>query len=200
MATHQPRETRSSGTLKRGELVASMRTLGDRWKWPKDNVQRFINALKTKTAIETVSETPDGTVYRIVNYDTYAVSANGDRDSERDSDSDRSATEARQEQEQKHLRRTDLPQKRKHRLPDDWVPSDSHRERAARDHLNLDGQAEKFRNHHLAKGTVMLDWDRAFFTWLGNSVDFARNGHTSNKPPGKRPGYLTPAPRYHADS
>ena len=54
-------------------MVASLRTLGNRWHWDYRRVQRFMNGLKTRTAIETVRETPDGTVYAIVNYDTYSV-------------------------------------------------------------------------------------------------------------------------------
>lgn len=101
MATRCARETASSGTLERAEIVASLRTLGERWRWSKDRVKRFMSELEVRTAIETVRETPDGTVYRIVKYDTYAPSANGQRDTKRDTKRDRGETAARQEQEVK---------------------------------------------------------------------------------------------------
>lgn len=44
---------------------------------------------------------------------------------------------------------------------------------------------DNFKNYHLAKGTVMLDWDAAWRTWVGNESRF--NGHRS--PPNR------PAPR-----
>jgi hypothetical protein len=59
-----------------------------------------MSELEVRTAVMRVRETPDGTVYRIVNYDTYAVHANGQRDSERDAKRDRSETGARQEQQE----------------------------------------------------------------------------------------------------
>jgi hypothetical protein len=99
MATRKARETAASGTLERGEIVASLRTLGERWRWSKDRVKRFMSELEVRTAIKTVRETPDGTVYHIVNYDTYAVARDSNRDSESDSKRDSGETAARQEQE-----------------------------------------------------------------------------------------------------
>lgn len=107
MATHQPRKVRDH-VLGRGELIASVRTLGDRWKWSKSRVERFMSDLEARTSIETVCGTPDGTVYRVVNYDDYAVLATPKRDSERDSKRDTSGTAAGQEQEQKHSNNNSL--------------------------------------------------------------------------------------------
>ena len=184
MATHRPRETRNSGWLQPGELVASLRTFGERWCWSKDKVWRFMSDLKTRTAIETVRETPDGTVYRIVNYDSYATSPDTERDTERDANRDRSETEARQEQqENKTTPPVGPPRKRSHVLPEGWVPNDAHRERAAKEGVDLDRETEKFRAHHEAKGSTFKSWDKAFTTWLLKAGDFAqrdgRNGASS---------------------
>lgn len=66
-------------------------------------------------------------------------------------------------------------QKRKARsaLPADWEPSDAERARAAERNLNCAGEAERFRNHHTAKGSLMADWDAAFRMWLSNAERFA---------------------------
>jgi hypothetical protein len=66
MATHQP-----TAGLKRGEMRMSVRFLAERWKWDRCRVERFLRRLKSETAVETVSETPHGTIYRVVNYDIY---------------------------------------------------------------------------------------------------------------------------------
>lgn len=60
--------------LKRGELLASIRYLGERWEWSKDKVRRFLDILNHEeiNKIRTVRATPFGTVYRIVSYDVYA--------------------------------------------------------------------------------------------------------------------------------
>ncbi len=112
MATHRPRQTRQSGVLLRGELLVSLRTLAKRWRWHRSRVERFVNELEVRTAIGTARETPDGTVYRIVNYDTYAIGETSDRDSERDKNRDSGETGARQEQElekEEKVKKTDKP-------------------------------------------------------------------------------------------
>ena len=189
LATWQPRETYRSGTLLRGEIVVSMRTLGERWKWGKDAVRDFLNTLETKTAIQTVRQTPDGTVYRIVKYDTYAIWSKVEPDSNQDGEPDRSQTEARQEQEVKHSRTADS-RPRKHRLPDGWVPTEGHRRRAASEGVDLEREAEKFRDHAIANGRTQLDWDRAFNTWLMRAAEFGArqngNGTASHANPKAR--------------
>lgn len=57
--------------LKRGEFGASMGHLADTWKWSKASVKLYLDALETDTAIRTVTRTKAGTIYRIVEYDTY---------------------------------------------------------------------------------------------------------------------------------
>lgn len=81
-------------TLQRGEFLASVRTLADRWKWSRTATQRYMDRLETGTMIGTVRGTPRGTVYRIVNYDTYAVGGDAERDTERDGMRNRSGTHA----------------------------------------------------------------------------------------------------------
>jgi hypothetical protein len=72
------------------------------------------------------------------------------------------------------------PAKRKHRLPEDWEPKAGHQAKASELGLGLRLEVEKFRDHHMAKGTLMVDWDRAFFTWLRNAVEFNR-GHAPQR-------------------
>lgn len=61
--------------LKRGELVASLRFLAQRWTWSVKKVRTFLDLLHNPAVgkLETVRETQQGTVYRIVSYDTYAT-------------------------------------------------------------------------------------------------------------------------------
>lgn len=42
--------------------------------------------------------------------------------------------------------------------------------------ISLPVQVEKFRNHHLSRGSVMADWDAAWRTWFHNSLEFANKG------------------------
>lgn len=66
-----------------------------------------------------------------------------------------------------------VPPKRRERLRDDWAPSEAG-EKFAEDHgVDARNEAQKFRNHHTAKGSLMADWDAAWRTWCGNAQRFA---------------------------
>lgn len=60
-------------------------------------------------------------------------------------------------------------------LPEGWAPGP--RELSKARDLGVDGQreAEHFRDHHKSKGSLFVDWDAAFRTWLGNAQRFAAN-------------------------
>lgn len=60
--------------LRRGELLASLRYLSDRWGWSVKKVRDFLEILEHPDIgkLETVKGTPKGTVYRVVSYGTYA--------------------------------------------------------------------------------------------------------------------------------
>lgn len=82
--------------------------------------------------------------------------------------------EAKASPEKKLRRRLELP------LPDGWVPSDRNiADAEARNFTSreIDENAERFRNHHHAKGTRYRDWDAAWRTWLGNARRFSAPRH-----------------------
>lgn len=59
-------------------------------------------------------------------------------------------------------------------LPEDFKPKPKHEEIAKGLGINLAVELVKFRDHHQAKGSLMLDWDAALRKWLRNTVDFRR--------------------------
>ena len=63
---------------------------------------------------------------------------------------------------------------RKTRLPDNWQPNPEHHATAHRLHLNLDSEAEDFRNHAQAQGRRLVDWDAGFRSWLKKSAEYAQ--------------------------
>lgn len=179
MASHRPRRVGGTHiTLARGELVTSVRTLAKRWVWSKSRVHRFLGELDHEDMLKAAAGTASGTVYRVVSYDTYAPAWDSTRDT--------GGTLVGQEQE---LKETTTPlivppkRDRKTRLPESWHPTDQHRERASTEGVDCDREAEKFRAHHEAKGTVMLSWDKAFTTWLLKAPEFGgrTNGNVAAK-------------------
>ena len=67
------------------------------------------------------------------------------------------------------------PAKKRCIIPKSFPMTDRHRKYAAERGLSgsyADNIFENFRNHHAAKGTLMLDWDWAWQTWVGNEVKY----------------------------
>lgn len=63
---------------------------------------------------------------------------------------------------------------RKTRLPDDWHPTADHEQTAQRLHLDLESEAEDFRNHAQAQGRLLANWDAGFRSWLKKSAEYAQ--------------------------
>lgn len=64
-------------------------------------------------------------------------------------------------------------------LPPDWVPSDRNiTDAEARQFsaMEIQDEADRFRNHHSAKGSRFRDWDAAWRTWLGNARKYGSRG------------------------
>jgi hypothetical protein len=57
--------------------------------------------------------------------------------------------------------------------PERWVPNAQAQAQAQEAGLDLDREAESFRDHHTAKGSVFADWDAAFRNWLRHATRFA---------------------------
>lgn len=79
--------------------------------------------------------------------------------------------------------------KKRQTIPTQYPMTNRHKEYAAARGL-ANGHAElifeNFRNHHAAKGTLMLDWDAAWRTWVGNEIKFS----AGRAPPrAQQPGY-----------
>lgn len=79
-------------------------------------------------------------------------------------------TETETETKQRQKR---APRKRAQTIPKDWKQTQAHEELARK----LGGvmcyvEAERFKDHFLANGKTMKDWDRAFNNWLRRSKEF----------------------------
>lgn len=83
----------------------------------------------------------------------------------------------------KSRRRPEVP------LPANWTPNDKNisdaqaRQFSAKE---IEDEADRFRNHHLARDTRFRDWDAAWRTWLANSRKFARGGMAGQAATGGR--------------
>lgn len=55
------------------------------------------------------------------------------------------------------------------RLPDDWRPSEAHARLAADRGVNVNEEADKFRDWCAANGAVKKDWEATFRNWIRNA-------------------------------
>ncbi len=65
-------------------------------------------------------------------------------------------------------------------VPDDWKPKEKHQALASKLNLDLDSQADAYRNHEFK--TPRSDADRAFSAWLHKASTFARPAASQQKP------------------
>lgn len=70
------------------------------------------------------------------------------------------------------------------RLTDDFKPNETQLEwaRANAPGVDVNLETAQFIDHHIAKGSVMKDWGRAWQTWMRNSVKFSRGPAVPVKP------------------
>jgi hypothetical protein len=66
-------------------------------------------------------------------------------------------------------------------LPDDWKHNEGHVKLSRELGVNIDNEALKFREHAIATGRIMKNWDMTFNTWLRRSKEFVAN--RGGKPP-----------------
>lgn len=86
------------------------------------------------------------------------------------------------------------PKKKRNTIPAEYPMTDRHKQYAAERGLAVGyavGIFENFKNHHAAKGSVMLDWDAAWRTWVGNELKFSAGRAPQNpKQAPPRPGMV----------
>jgi hypothetical protein len=71
MAAYTGYRYRGIDELKRGEFVASVRFLAERWQWSKSSVQRWLTRVEKAGRIAGQRMGQHGMIYLLVNYDTY---------------------------------------------------------------------------------------------------------------------------------
>lgn len=90
------------------------------------------------------------------------------------------ATSERETETEGETEAEEIAPKRAKQLPDNFQPTDAHRQLATELGVQLTIELPKFTDYHRAKGSTMKDWDAALRTWLRNAAQFARKGKPVN--------------------
>jgi hypothetical protein len=72
--------------------------------------------------------------------------------------------------------------KPKTRIPDGWVPNDTHNRYAADEGIDISFQAERFRSHAEANDRLIVNWDAAFKNWLLKAERTTKTKPAANSP------------------
>ena len=75
---------------------------------------------------------------------------------------------------------------RKTKLPEDFYPDETGIKKATDAKITVSAELERFTDFHKSKGTLMLDWQAAWRTWVSNAVKFARKPTLSEREEKKR--------------
>ncbi|HCZ8848598.1 TPA: helix-turn-helix domain-containing protein [Proteus mirabilis] len=79
----------------------------------------------------------------------------------------------------KNIKSRSEKSKAKTSLPDDFKPTAIHGEKALSAGLVLNDEFEKFCDYHASKGSMFIDWNRAFNYWLGQAKQFKPQKNTN---------------------
>ena len=179
----------------RGSFFCSLRELQGVWGWGSDTrVRTFLRRLQSERMINAVSNAGK-THVTICNYSEFQAI---ERTENAGKTQNKRTENALKEQGNKEQGKVEpigslfsatpdqlpidpkpapkAPKKTRRSIPPDWVPSDRNvADAVARKFTEqeIDYEAGKFRDFHLARGTLFADWDAAWRTWLGNARQFA---------------------------
>src|ERR1700730_18181059 len=182
-AAWEPRRARigrASFDLDRGQLVAALRFLAEKWRWSEPRVRRFLKRLTDDAAV-LVLATREATLITICNYDKYQSSRRTD-DVASDAALDAKPTNPRRKDKETNqgttqaTKKTEGRARRGARLPDDWVPNET--ERAFAEGrlpvVRVETEALKFRNYWTSKSgssAIKINWSRTWENWILNATE-----------------------------
>jgi len=145
--------------------------LGAQTRWQKhgkNNGKRDLPSSKTEKTTDLLSETK-------VDESTTTTQNMAKWQSDSKADGKRIApTQPNQLKDKLLAQKNDGKNSKSISIPSSWKPNESHTEFAKTNSLNVDHEAEQFRNHALATGRKMKNWDAAFRVWLGNAVKWKK--------------------------
>jgi len=75
--------------LQRGQLIISVRFLGERWKWSKDRTQNYLKYAAETAMISVQEQGHRITIVTITNYDIYNPNGTPIKDTDQDTDKDK---------------------------------------------------------------------------------------------------------------
>ncbi len=96
------------------------------------------------------------------------------------------------DKEKELLRSSKKKAGRRMQIPDDFQVIEHHCDLAIKNGWpDPSTEIEQFRHYHKGKGSLMLNWDSAFYTWLGNAKRFKEKTNGNYQSNTKQPNSVT---------
>lgn len=164
-------------TIQPGQIHVSDRSLATVFGWDKKRVRRFLSRLELVGKCH-LSRNDNGTVLTLENWGLYQHQGPTEGPTEGPTQDRHGTTQEQGKQGKQETKVSAKP--KKHRIPDDFSPSPFGAKTQSQKIIDswhpefFDGQLEKFRAHHTAKGTLHENWQSAWSTWVLNSRRFSQ--------------------------
>ena len=178
--------------LQRGQCGRSVLSLSERWKWSRGKTTRFLKELEKDGRILIKTDNRN-TIISICNYDKFQCHDTADDTTDDTTDGHETIQQTDTNKKEKKNKETNNPplspqgakpkraKNLKMELGDDLVPpgewADFCKEDMFKDEDWAWTEYEKFRDYHLARGSVMKDWFAAWRTWTRNAIKFEEKKH-----------------------
>jgi biotin operon repressor len=179
-ANHAPQKWRGK-LIERGQFISSRATLAQELGLSEQQIRTGIKKLESTGEITSQGKSQH-TVFTVNSYSKYQdINQQDNQRITNDQPTDNQRITTNNNLTIKQLNNKDISVKQKKEklslesLPDDWKKSAlDYWQTKSRFDISPDDQFFKFKNYHLAKGTLMIDWKAAWRTWYANAADYQK--------------------------
>lgn len=153
-------------------------------KQVRTSLQRLLSG--QNVAIKTASKF---SIVSIINWDDYQVIEleKGHQTEQQRASKGPASGHKQESKESKEDKEEKIMVARRRQIPPDFILSEKLIQFAKEHGINgnrIHDVFEHFKEHHQSRGTTMLDWDKAFMTWVRNDKKFgAKNNFEKKRPP-----------------
>lgn len=176
-------------TLDPGQFIFGRLQASKETGLSQQTVRTCLQALKSTSNITTKS-TNRFTIITIINWDSYQTEENeinqqiNQQTNQHLTSSQPAANHKQEVKNIKNVKNKDMVARRR-QLPHDFILSENLLQFAKKHGINgnrINDVFEHFKEHHQSRGTTMLDWDKAFMTWVRNDKKFNKGGGNEDCP------------------
>lgn len=165
--------------LEKGQFIFGILKATEETGLSYQSVRTCLQTLKSTNNI-TIKSTNKYSIISIVNWEHYQSEENeinnqiNSQDNKQLTNKQQTTNNIQTHKNEKNVKNKDLVARRR-QIPSDFILSEKLIQFAKEHGINgnrIKDVFDHFKEHHQSRGTVMLDWDKAFMTWVRNDKKF----------------------------